>query len=91
MQNTLIDNSSEELKLYTILKQGFTNPNISEIKIATGYWDLPGMVLIYDELKSFLEREDAVFQLLIGKDPRIAISQQEKIKIKDPMTRTILI
>ena len=42
MQNTLIDNSSEELKLSTILKQCFTNPNISEIKIATGYWDLPG-------------------------------------------------
>ena len=84
MQNTLIDNSSEELKLSTILKQCFTNPNISEIKIATGYWDLPGMVLIYDELKSFLEREDTIFQLLIGKDPRIAISQQEKIKIKDP-------
>ena len=42
------------------------------------------MVLIYDELKSFLEREDTIFQLLIGKDPRIAISQQEKIKIKDP-------
>jgi len=38
----------------------------------------------YDELKSFLEREDTIFQLLIGKDPRIAISQQEKIKIKDP-------
>ena len=84
MQNTLIDNSSEELKLSTILKQCFTNTNISEIKIATGYWDLPGMVLIYDELKSFLEREDTIFQLLIGKDPRIAISQQEKIKIKDP-------
>ena len=84
MQNTLIDNSSEELKLSTILKQCFTNPNINEIKIATGYWDLPGMVLIYDELKSFLEREDTNFQLLIGKDPRIAVSQQEKIKIKAP-------
>ena len=84
MQNTLIDNSSEELKLSTILKQCFINPNINEIKIATGYWDLPGMVLIYDELKSFLEREDTNFQLLIGKDPRIAVSQQEKIKIKDP-------
>lgn len=84
MQNTLIDNSSEELKLSTILKRCITNPNISEIKIATGYWDLPGMVLIYDELKSFLEREGTRFYLLIGKDPRIAISQQEKIKIKDP-------
>lgn len=84
MQNTLIDNSSEELKLSTILKRCITNPNINEIKIATGYWDLPGMVLIYDELKSFLEREGTRFYLLIGKDPRIAISQQEKIKIKDP-------
>ena len=44
MQNTLIDNSSEELKLSTILKQCFINPNINEIKIATGYWDLPGMI-----------------------------------------------
>ena len=58
MQNTLIDNSSEELKLYTILKQGFTNPNISEIKIATGYWDLPGMVLIYDLLIEAAPHQD---------------------------------
>lgn len=84
MQNTLIDNSNEKLSLVYYLKQCLSLSEINELKIATGYWDLPGMVLIYDELKTFLEREETRFYLLIGKDPRITISQQEKVKIKDP-------
>ncbi len=84
MNNTLIDNSTKELSLWQTLKSCILNPAINEIKIATGYWDLPGMVLIYDELKEFLKREGTKFYLLIGKDPQIFPSQQTKIKIKDP-------
>ncbi len=84
MQSTLIDNSNEKLSLVYYLKQCLSLSEINELKIATGYWDLPGMVLIYDKLKAFLEREETRFYLLIGKDPRITISQQEKVKIKDP-------
>ena len=47
----LIDNSSLEYQLATILKELISDNSYSEISIATGYWDLPGMVEIYDELK----------------------------------------
>ena len=53
----LIDNSSLEYQLATILKGLISDNSYSEIAIATGYWDLPGMVEIYDELKGFLERD----------------------------------
>ena len=47
----LLDNSSPEYQLGTILKELISDNSYSEISIATGYWDLPGMVEIYDELK----------------------------------------
>ncbi|MGI6520360.1 MAG: helicase-related protein [Fermentimonas sp.] len=84
MNNTLLDNSTKELSLCQTLKKCILDPAINEIKIATGYWDLPGMVLIFNELKDFLERENTKFYLLIGKDPQIFPSQQAEIKIKDP-------
>lgn len=84
MCNTLIDNSTPELSLRQTLKSCISNPAINEIKIATGYWDLLGVVLIFDELKEFLERENSKFYLLIGKDPQIFPSQQAELKIKDP-------
>lgn len=84
MNNTLIDNSTPSLNMSKMLKSCISNSNITEIKIATGYWDLPGMALIYNELKLFLERIDTKFYLLIGKDPRIATYQQQSPKIKDP-------
>ncbi|HPZ04086.1 MAG TPA: helicase-related protein [Bacteroidales bacterium] len=84
MNNTLIDNSTKDLSLHQTLKKCILDPAINEIKIATGYWDLPGMVLIFNELKMFLEREETKFYLLIGKDPQIFPSQQIHIKTKDP-------
>ncbi|MCX6277728.1 MAG: hypothetical protein NT004_06505 [Bacteroidetes bacterium] len=47
----LIDNSSPEYQLGTILNELISDNSYSEIAVATGYWDLPGMVEIYDELK----------------------------------------
>lgn len=84
MDNTLIDNSTEELSLVRTIKECISISEIKEIKIATGYWDLNAMLLVYDELKTFLEGEGTKLYLLIGKDPQVYISQQEKIKFKDP-------
>ncbi|MDR2843810.1 MAG: phospholipase D-like domain-containing protein, partial [Candidatus Symbiothrix sp.] len=84
MNNTLIDNSSLTLSMSQTLKNCFQVQGLKEIKIATGYWDLPGMVLIFDELRDFLKTEDVKLQLLIGEDPRVRIYQQLSPAIKNP-------
>ena len=52
---------------------------IHTLRIATGYWDMKGLELIFDELKAFLEKEGTRFQLLLGKDPFVYANQ-----IKNP-------
>ena len=68
--NTLIDNSPK-LKLIDTLNEIISMPEINEICIATGYWDLKGTALITDSLFQFLSRENTKLRLLIGKDPNI--------------------
>lgn len=68
--NTLIDNS-EHLKLVNILNEIITLPEVEEICIATGYWDLKGTALIADALKTFLQKDGTKLRLLIGKDPNV--------------------
>jgi type III restriction enzyme, res subunit family len=79
MNNTLIDNSTDALSMQTYLKQCIGKEGIDHIRIATGYWDVPGMALVADELRAFLEREGTRLQILIGKDPNVYASH-----LKDP-------
>jgi len=83
MNNTLIDNSTDALKMLSVLKKCIADESFSEIMIATGYWDLPGMVILYDELKAFLERENTTFRLIIGKEPVVRLYQQSEPSPKD--------
>lgn len=80
----LIDNSSREYQLGTLLKELITDPAWSEISIATGYWDLPGMAEIYEELKGFLERENTRFRLLLGEEPSVRAYQVRHPEPQDP-------
>lgn len=68
--NTFIDNS-EKLKLADTLNEIISMPEINEICIATGYWDLKGTALITDSLLKFLRRNNTKLRLLIGKDPNV--------------------
>lgn len=68
--NTLIDNS-EKLKLTDTLNEIILMPEINEICIATGYWDLKGTSLITNSLLKFLSRNNTKLRLLIGKDPNV--------------------
>jgi type III restriction enzyme, res subunit family len=83
MHNNLIDNSSDKLSMQTYLKRCILDEDVDKIQIATGYWDIPGMVLVIDELTSFLEREETSLELLIGKDPYVYTSLIAKPKYKD--------
>ena len=67
MDNTLLDNSTH-LKLVDSLKEILSDPSINHLQIATGYWDIPGMAMLFDELKAFFGRGGRL-ELLIGKEP----------------------
>ena len=83
MHNNLIDNSSDALSMQRYLKRCILARGVDKIQIATGYWDIPGMTLVLNELKSFLEREETSFELLIGKDPYVYTSMIKNPKYKD--------
>ncbi len=68
--NTLIDNSPN-LKLVDKLNAIISMPEINEICIATGYWDLKGTSLVTESLINFLSRNNTKLRLLIGKDPNV--------------------
>ena len=83
MNNTLIDNSCEQLSMVSMLKECLASESVKTVRIATGYWDIPGLALLTDEIKSFLGREGTQLLLLIGKDPYIYASQVKNPKYKD--------
>ena len=68
MQNTLLDNSTDKLSMSNALKSLLTTFGVQNVKIATGYWDIPGLALIEDELEQFLAQEGNFLQLLIGRE-----------------------
>jgi ERCC4-related helicase len=80
----LIDNSSKDYQLGTVLKSLIADNAYSQISIATGYWDLPGMVEILPELSRFLEREKISFRLLLGEEPSVKAYQVKKPAKQDP-------
>ena len=80
----LIDNSSNDYQLGSALKELVSNKSFTQISIATGYWDLPGMVMIYDELKEFLERSNTTFRLLLGEEPSVKAYQVKNPAKQDP-------
>ncbi len=83
INNKLIDNSKDALSMVKNLRECITQPEIKTLMIATGYWDIPGLTLVADELKAFLEREGTRLLLLIGKDPYIYAEQLKNPKYKD--------
>lgn len=65
----LIDNNV--CKLEDVLKDAINSKKFKDLSIATGYWDLPGMVNIIDGLEDF----DSI-RLLIGNEPLSNRNQQ---------------
>lgn len=76
LKKTLIDNSTDELKMSNILNQCIQTEGCNEIMIATGFWDLPGTSLLQEQLTSFLQRGGKL-KLLIGKEPSVKGGQYQ--------------
>ncbi len=64
------------------LKECLASHDISTVKIATGYWDIPGLALLADDIRNFLEKEGTKLLLLIGTDPYLYASQVKNPKYK---------
>ena len=83
--NILLDNSTEAYQVGNAIRDLFSNPQYSQVSIATGYWDLPGMAEIYDALKAFLQREGTHFRLLLGEEPSVRAYQVRNPQPQDPL------
>lgn len=77
LRRTLVDNSDNGYKMTEAIRACLHDDNVTEVCIATGFWDLRGTALIYDELAKFLSRSGSSFRLLIGKDPYLYTSDTE--------------
>ena len=75
LRNTLLDNSSS-LQMAAILKGLFLDAGYTSAMFATGYLDIPGLALVYDELSAFLSRPETTFKLLIGQEPIVRSYQK---------------
>lgn len=75
MLSKILDNSIPQYELRNVIADLLKDNRFTEISIATGYWDLPGMVDIFDSLSHFLSREDVKFRLLLGEEPNVKAYQ----------------
>jgi len=80
LRRSLIDNSVNGYNMTEVIKACLVDKSVNEVYFATGFWDLRGTELIFDELSQFLEREDSKFKLLIGQDPYLYASDVDKYK-----------
>lgn len=76
--STLLDNSNDQIRMVSAIANLISNPSCLHIKIATGYWDIPGTSLLLNQLKDFLNRDGATVQLLIGSDPVVRAAQLKR-------------
>lgn len=51
MNNTLIDNSIEALSMTATLRKCLAIDGIKTVSIATGYWDIPGLAILQENLE----------------------------------------
>lgn len=79
----LLDNSNDALNMVNAISVLTAHPACRTIKIATGYWDIPGTSLVLKTLEQFLHKEGTKVQLLIGADPVARVNQLKNPLYKD--------
>jgi len=72
----ILDNSDTPFQLKTCLSDFLTSGKYTELSIATGYWDLPGMLELLPALETFLcTNMLSDIRFLIGEEPKVRINQ----------------
>ena len=54
-KNTILDNT-ESYKMADMINDYLSSEKYYICKIATGFWDIPGLVLLCNKMRDFLER-----------------------------------
>jgi len=71
----ILDNSVPQFQLKTHLTDLLTSNKYTELSIATGYWDLPGMLELLPALGTFLTTNTlSEIKFLIGEEPKVRIN-----------------
>ncbi|MBF0345376.1 MAG: DEAD/DEAH box helicase family protein [Nitrospirae bacterium] len=71
----ILDNSTSQFQLKTCLTPLLTSNKYTELSVATGYWDLPGMLELLPAMEAFLGNPLSRIRFLIGEEPKIRINQ----------------
>ena len=81
--DTLLDNSPK-FSMVSYIHKILTEGCYDRIMIATGYWDLPGTKLLYDDLKAFFEAGGHL-DLMIGQEPELRHYQTRPAVENEPV------
>ncbi len=72
----ILDNSTPQFQLKTYLTELLSSNRYTEFSVATGYWDLPGMLELLPALEVFLGTHMLTeVRFLIGEEPKVRINQ----------------
>ena len=81
--DTLLDNSSK-FSMVSYIHKILTEGKYDHIMIATGYWDLPGTKLLYEDLAAFFEAGGRL-DLMIGQEPELRSYQTRPHNENEPV------
>ena len=82
IKSTLLDNT-QNFKVVEKIKQLIKEEDVNQVLIATGFWDIPGTMLIAEELEEFLKQDGMSVKLLIGNDPTVFAYQLKQLNRED--------
>lgn len=72
----ILDNSFPQFQLRNHLSDLLTSDKYTELSIATGYWDLPGMLELLPAFETFFGNSMfSEIRFLIGEEPKVRIAQ----------------
>lgn len=72
----ILDNSNTQFQLKTYLTELLTSNQYTEFSVATGYWDLPGVLELLPAIEVFLGTNMlSEIRFLIGEEPKVRINQ----------------
>ncbi len=72
----ILDNSLPQFQLKIYLSDLLTSDKYTELSIATGYWDLPGMLELLPAFENFFGNSMfSEIRFLIGEEPKVRIAQ----------------
>lgn len=72
----ILDNSAPQFQVKNYLTELLTSKRYTEFSVATGYWDLPGLLELLPAIEAFFDANDSSeIRFLIGEEPKVRANQ----------------